>query len=237
MVLSVFIAAESMPSATQEARWLAALPAVRAAELSRWADRAARSRSLLGTRLLAHGLRRFGFDAGALASLRHPPRAKPSLDLPLDFSISHSEGCVACVLSTAGPVGIDVEAVGRLTAGEFGRYLTPAERAWAGANSARFYALWTRKEAVAKAAGGRGLADVAQVTVDLVRMTATLHGRRWQTPAVPVGAGHVAHLAWLAHDGAAAASPPVEHVAPAALECDAPARCAAPRAAAGALVL
>ena len=79
---------------------------------------------------------------------------------PRDFSLSHSAGLVACAISAAHAIGIDVEAingaidVSRIAA----RYFTVEEatalvrcpvedRAW------RFFELWTLKEALLKAAG------------------------------------------------------------------------------------
>jgi 4'-phosphopantetheinyl transferase len=115
--------------------------------------------------------------------------------VPVDFSLSHCDGQVVCALSTRGPVGIDVERLGCLTAGDFRLYLNQGERAWAGQSAWRFYSVWTRKEAVAKAASSRGLRDVANVDTRASAPRAALAGRLWRTPEVPVGPEHVAHLA------------------------------------------
>ncbi len=195
MSVSVLVTSDFVPAPAIEAGWLARLPAARRDELGRWPDTRARQRSLLGSRLLAEGLRRLGYPASVLSSLRYAPRSKPTLDVPVDFSVSHCEGRVVCALSTRGPVGIDVERLGQLQAGEFQLYLSAAERAWAGRSARRFYALWTRKEAVAKAAGRQGLRDVARVDTLPSRHDAAFEGRLWRTPAVAVGRHHVAHLA------------------------------------------
>jgi 4'-phosphopantetheinyl transferase len=125
------------------------------------------------------------------------PGARPTVALPVHFSLSHCDGQVVCALSTRGPVGIDVERLGCLTAADFHVYLNHEERAWAGQSTRRFYSVWTRKEAVAKAAGSRGLRDVVKVEVDTRSLAprAALAGRQWRTPEVPVGPDHVAHLA------------------------------------------
>ena len=189
----VQIVEETVLPAALEAEWQAGLPAERRAQLAEWPEAAARHRSLLGSRLLRDGLKRLGFAAGSLASLRYSRHGKPALDLPVHFSLAHCVGRVVCALSTAGPVGVDIEPIGELTAAQFGKYLTAEERAWAGVDPRRFYSLWTRKEAVVKAAGSRGLADMGEVRID--RGGATLAGMRWHTAAVAVDRGFVAHVA------------------------------------------
>ncbi|MDO9314984.1 MAG: 4'-phosphopantetheinyl transferase superfamily protein [Burkholderiaceae bacterium] len=195
MSVSVLITSEFIPSPMMEAEWLAGLPTLRRAELARWPDHRARRLSLLGSRLLAAGLVRLGFCADGLSSLRYLPQSRPTVDLPVDFSLSHCEGRIVCALSTSGRVGIDVERLGDLTAGDFPLYLSAAERAWAGTSAQRFYSVWTRKEAVAKAAGSGGLRDVARVDTSMAEHRAALAGRLWHTPPVPVGRAHIAHLA------------------------------------------
>lgn len=195
MSLSVLITPEFVPSPLIEAVWLAQLPSPRRADVSRWPDPAARRRSLLGSRLLAEGLSRLGHHAAGLASLHYPPQSRPTLDLPVDFSVSHCDGLIVCALSTRGPIGVDVEPLGDLTAGDFNLYLSAAERRWAGGSSRRFYSVWTRKEAVAKAAGSRGLRDMARVDTAAGGKQATFEGRLWRTRSIRVGRGYIAHLA------------------------------------------
>ncbi|MFM9917698.1 MAG: 4'-phosphopantetheinyl transferase family protein [Rhizobacter sp.] len=195
MSVSVLITSEFVPSAMVENEWMSGLPKLRRAELARWPDHRARRRSLLGSRLLAEGLVRLGFRSDGLSSLRYFPKARPTLDLPVDFSLSHCEGRIVCALSTSGRVGIDVEGIGNLKAGDFQLYLSAAERAWAGSSARRFYSVWTRKEAVAKAAGSDGLRDVGRVDTSMAEHCAALAGRLWHTPSVPVGRAHIAHLA------------------------------------------
>ena len=195
MAVTVLITSDFIPSPVLEAQWIAQLPDSRRTEISRWHDASARRHTLLGSRLLLEGLQRLGYTGNPLASLRHPDRSRPTMDLPVDFSISHCEGLILCALSTGGPVGIDAEKLGALKAGDFRLYLNEAEREWAGTSARRFYSVWTRKEAVAKAAGSRGLRDLADVDTTPARQRATFQGRLWRTSRVPVGRGHVAHLA------------------------------------------
>jgi 4'-phosphopantetheinyl transferase len=87
---------------------------------------------------------------------------KPYLvDQPeLQFNIAHTRGLVACALSLAGPVGIDVEATdGKRDVGAIADYFAPSEvselRACeeGASRQARFIELWTLKEAYLKALG------------------------------------------------------------------------------------
>lgn len=190
-----------------EAAWLAELPAARRAQLLTWPDAIVRQRSLLGSRLLREGLLRLGHPSGALSSLRYCPRGRPTLDLPLQFSLSHCEGRVLCALSADGPVGVDIEPLGPRCAAEFGLYLSDRERAWAGSDPQRFYSLWTRKEAVLKAAGSAGLRQMGDF--EMLGGQTDFSGYRWHTTALAVGAGYRAHLA----STTPLPPPPVERIA------------------------
>ncbi len=194
MPVSVFIAAEFSPTPAQQAGWLAALPSGRQAELQAREPKA-RHRSLLASRLLAAALHRAGHPPALLATWRQAPRARPTLAAALDFSLSHCDGRVVCALSSDGPVGVDVETVADVRAAEFMRYLDADERAWAGRSARRFASLWTRKEAVVKAAGSDGLRALADVRTQPDGRVATLAGCLWHVVALPVGAGHVGHVA------------------------------------------
>lgn len=192
MFPQVLAAGESPLPAQVVARWLAALPAVRRARLEAWPDPRERDRSLLATRLLREGLRRAGFEGDPLGRLEWTADGRPHLPLPVHFSFSHCDGLVICAVSTAGPVGIDAEPVGQVVASDVALYLNEAERDWAGADPARFLALWTRKEATVKAAGARGLRELREVAIDGDR--ATFRGRTWFTAPVDAGPAHVSHL-------------------------------------------
>ncbi len=71
----------------------------------------------------------------------------------LHVSVTHSGDVVAVALTSAGPVGVDVEAVRPIDyAAIADSVCTPAERNAVRAE-ADFYVFWTRKEAVLKATG------------------------------------------------------------------------------------
>jgi 4'-phosphopantetheinyl transferase len=203
MSILVLSSADFALDAALQDRWLAELPPARRDALLRRPDDRARHQSLIGSRLLCLGLRHFGHRGDLLASLRYCADGRPALALPIDFSLSHCTGRVLCAVSNCGPVGVDVEAVGPLLAAGFPSYLDAAERAWAGDDHRRFYSVWTRKEAVVKASGGRGLADLARVHTGAAAEGAAFDGRTWQTVDVPVGEGYLAHLAMAGQAGPA----------------------------------
>jgi len=105
------------------------------------------------------------------------PHGKPELaepDRAVCFNLSHSAGLVAFAVSPERPVGVDVQRherpdVARRMAG---RYFPAAEAAWLGeaaddgALVDRFGRLWARKEACAKAVGGRLIPVLAVPVLD-----------------------------------------------------------------------
>jgi len=91
---------------------------------------------------------------------------KPELAPPwsgLHTSLSHSGDMIAAAVSTCRPVGVDVQHLvpGLDAVGLAARFFPPDEARYvaagrgASARADRFAHLWTRKEAVVKAAGGR----------------------------------------------------------------------------------
>jgi 4'-phosphopantetheinyl transferase len=123
----------------------------------------ARAEFLLGRALLRSLLaERLGCSA-AEVPLEAVPQHKPRLAAgrgPLEFNLSHSGGRIALVMTQGIPVGIDIESSGSVV--EFleiaSSHFAAAERTALlrsfGEGRARcFFRLWTRKEAVVKAAG------------------------------------------------------------------------------------
>jgi 4'-phosphopantetheinyl transferase len=126
--------------------------------------------------LLAHELRlpappAFEFERGALGKpfMAGQPR--------VHFSLSYRAGAAAIALASE-PVGVDVErmADGIDIDGIGGRFFTPGEQAFladapAAERRTRFFALWTRKEALLKAVGA-GID--AMPTADALKSQVTL---------------------------------------------------------------
>ena len=103
---------------------------------------------------------------------------KPQVVLPrngIEVNLSHSGGLSAIALSPARPVGVDVQAISPTTdvAAMARRYYSPQETdfvlgpaASPAVRSLRFTRLWTRKEAMVKAAGSRLLRGMPVSVLD-----------------------------------------------------------------------
>lgn len=121
--------------------------------------------------LFAHGLLRLALSRCApaiapeawrfsLGPHGRPALAGPHGAPPLHFNLSHTDGLVACVISSAPLIGIDVEATDRRTAtleiaeGFFAQPEVAALRALPPeAARDRFFRTWTLKESYIKARG------------------------------------------------------------------------------------
>jgi phosphopantetheinyl transferase (holo-ACP synthase) len=132
---------------------------------------------------------------------------------PPSVSISHSGKWSACAVSFDGDVGIDIEAMrcDRDLAGIAARAFGPLERAEVAAEGChRFYAIWTLREAVAKAVGigltmaADGKDRVAGATQDGFRQV-SIDDEPWQIMQQAVGTDFSLALAL---KGAAAAGAP-----------------------------
>jgi 4'-phosphopantetheinyl transferase len=88
------------------------------------------------------------------------PNGKPALGAgPYQINLSHS-GDVALLAVSERPVGVDVEQVRDFDTASVSRHFSAAERSELSAldppaRARRFATLWTRKEALVKASGGR----------------------------------------------------------------------------------
>ena len=125
----------------RDARDYAAAHALLRLTLSRYGDRAPDSW-------------RFDKDAGGKPFLVDPGAFRAS------FSLSHARGMVACAVTTAGDVGVDVECTDRSVSvfAVAARFFAPAEAACLerldyDAQPGGFFDLWTLKEALVKALG------------------------------------------------------------------------------------
>lgn len=107
----------------------------------------------------------------ATAESGRPELATPFDELGLRFSVSHTPGLVACLVSHTVSGGVDVERVGRVAdvskpAAVVCSKMEREELAGLAREAARtrFYELWTLKEAYAKARGGGLRLPLSHVT-------------------------------------------------------------------------
>ncbi len=122
----------------------------------------ARLRFLVGRGLLRHGLSEVLGRAPETLAFELGAQGKPELrdEAACYFNLSHSHDWLALVISRAGPVGVDVEFHGRRNrVDDLARhYFSREEQAQlaglsGAARRARFFMLWTLREAYAKALG------------------------------------------------------------------------------------
>ncbi len=105
------------------------------------------------------------------------PHGKPFLPAHpnLHFNLTHSQSHAALVASEAGPVGIDIEIINaQFPCAEVAdEYFCPAEKASVcqapdtATAAARFYRLWTAKEAIMKATGLGMILEPPQIQLTL----------------------------------------------------------------------
>ncbi|MCO5170368.1 MAG: 4'-phosphopantetheinyl transferase superfamily protein [Planctomycetes bacterium] len=189
---------------------VAAARALLAPEEREKADAFAREVDRRRSALVRAALRRavggaLGLDP-ARVRLATGPRGKPLVadDPGLHVNASHTDALALVALSRAGPVGVDVERRrGDVEALDLARrYFAPAEAARlaalpAGERAGAFLRLWTRKEALLKAAGqglGGGLDVATGDGPGWAAVDAPGLGAFWVSD-LEVGAGHVAALA------------------------------------------
>lgn len=173
--------------------WLAAWPASVVERIERRRVLDDRRRSALGWRLLELHLQAAGGRGLVSAGVDYPASGKPRCDAGLDFSMSHSGSLVGCAVSDKGRIGLDVEQVRAVSKVSWRRFLTELERARVATDPPSLFDLWTRKEAVVKARGRAGIADVPKVV--LQGQQARLHGECWHLLPVELLTGYAACLA------------------------------------------
>ncbi|MBF0627809.1 MAG: hypothetical protein HQL91_06260 [Magnetococcales bacterium] len=159
----------------------------------RWEDRLAR---LLGRRLLAHGLHAQRGEPPALHAIRQTRFGKPFLDGPVQFNITHSGGVVACALTDAGDIGLDVEQHRAISLDDFHGFVPdPPWLSCADPVAQRivFFNFWTQRESVLKAEGQGMSIHPKEIRPD--HHGAWLNGRFWAIHSLDLHPGYSAHLA------------------------------------------
>ena len=135
-------------------------------------------------------------EIGMKPRLSHPAAA-------LDLSMSHSGGLAACAVTTSGCIGVDLEAPRPGRPLRIAPMLAPEEQAWlarCGPEPHDALAVWTLKEAVAKAIGQGLRLDFASfaVAVDPPSMLRPPpeHAGNWRLWQMTIAAAPLA-VAWL----------------------------------------
>lgn len=130
-------------------------------------------------------------------SFTYGEKGKPSANVPLCFNVSHAGDYVLCAVANA-PIGVDIEQIKPFRAGLVARYFTKTEAdyVWGGSpmpdgnvtdkgTCARFYRVWTAKEAYVKMTGTGISTDLTAVCYDPCAQTVC--GIGLMTPQAPEG--------------------------------------------------
>lgn len=126
--------------------------------------------------LLRHAFASLGFDEAQLTDCRRTASGKPVLpDGAPHFSLSHSDGWVACAVSGTQPVGLDIQACRRIPARFYAPYLMPGDLAATPDDPKALCRLWARKEAILKWLGTGWTAE-AKRSLSVLTSTQTLNG-------------------------------------------------------------
>ncbi len=175
-------------------QWLNELPYNKQLGLGRKSLSQDKTVSLMGLQLLKLGMRGAGFSGFSLQDLAIGANGKPKGSGGADFSISHAGGLIACAIGVGARVGIDVEPVSASpVTRRLRRYLSGEELAIARRDDFQGLRIWTAKEAVIKAVGDAGLADLPAVRVRGER--GFFRDCVWYLHEPRVAAGHLVRLA------------------------------------------
>ena len=158
-ILYYKVSQERMSSAQlseQIANWIEELPAIKQQQIKKLRQQSDQVLSLAGLQLLKLAVAEISDTPFSLAQLHFPEHAKPFFEGDIDYNISHSGDIVCCVISDTAKVGIDIELQREVKPATLKKFLTerPAllENNTEEYNKYQFFNLWTKNEAIIKAA-------------------------------------------------------------------------------------
>ena len=165
----------------QQERWSSELSVQKRGAVERLVNSNDRIMSLLGSQLIKLCARDEAVDDFRLADVVYPEAGKPYWQSKqgsvIDFNISHSNSCVMVAVSRTVKVGVDIEKIRQLKNLNFKMVMLPDELKLIRETPALFFELWSRKEAVVKAANTSGISRMRDVA--LTGNLAVLDGTSW----------------------------------------------------------
>lgn len=172
-----------LPAREIQQRWLAELSPQKRTAIERLVNENDRLLSLAGLQLLKRCAQDAGFSAFSLSELRYPGQGKPYWRTEqasgLDFNISHTHDLVLVALGSNLRVGIDAESIRPLKRLSFKMVMNKAELEQINRQPNVFFELWSKKEAVVKAANTTGISRMRDVCLDKERQRAILDDETW----------------------------------------------------------
>ena len=164
----------------QVQQWLSALSNQKQVSVQRLIHYQDRVNSLAGLRLLHLCAQHDGIKNFKLSDVQYPDAGKPfwkNNNDYFDFNISHSGNLIVIAASATLKVGVDVEQIRLLKRLNFKRIMSADELARIKQTPELFFDLWSKKEAVVKAADTVGLARMSDVS--LKQNMAVLDEEQW----------------------------------------------------------
>jgi len=152
--------------------------------------------SILGLYLLRLCAQEMQVDKFELSDVHYPDQGKPVWKQHrafFDFNVSHSGNMVMLAASTDLTVGVDVEALRPLKRLAFKKMMTSEELDAIHQQPTHFFDLWSKKEAVVKAANTPGLSRMRDVHLN--NAVALLDDKAWFLKEVDVDVHYAVHLA------------------------------------------
>jgi 4'-phosphopantetheinyl transferase len=176
-------------------RYLGILPPPLRADVLKYHQHADRVRTLTGKLLLREAIEQAGLSAGLMDALGYTNYKRPFVSKDVDFNITHSGLCVACVAGAGMQVGIDVEEIKPIKPEDITAVLRDEElreMQRTNASPETILRFWTRKEAIVKASG-EGLYLAPQSIFFLDELTAKTSESTWYLHELAFGGEYVAY--------------------------------------------
>ena len=177
-------------------QWVQAISAQKRAAVQRLLHERDRRTSLIGLRLLDLCAQDEGIADFKLSELEYPQQGKPFWKNDngiYDFNISHSGDMILVAASDSLQIGADAEAIKPLKRLNFKMVLSAEELTDIEQSPALFFELWSKKEAVVKAADTTGIARMRDVS--LQQDKALLDEKTWHLKTVALDDGYAVNLA------------------------------------------
>ncbi len=173
LILYYKVSQERICSAQQSeqiANWVEELPLSKQQQIKKLRQSNDQLLSLAGLQLLKIAMPEFSDQPFSLGQLQFPAQAKPFFAGNIDFNISHSKDIVCCVISSTTKVGIDIELQRAVKDATLKKFLndTPDSRKNSSAENdvSRFFNLWTKNEAIIKAANHGSIYNMKDIKLE-----------------------------------------------------------------------
>lgn len=159
----------SIIQSEQITQWCEELPEIKQQQIKRLHKPDHQILSLVGLQLLKLGIPDFSSQPFLLSDVQFPKQRKPFYNDKISFNISHSGEMVCCVISSNIKVGIDIELQRRIPPTMLEKFLTESsDRSIASTedDKLRFFDMWTRKEAIIKAADVGSIYNMSSISLE-----------------------------------------------------------------------